>query len=193
MSEDSRAIRVDAQRSRAAILDAALSVLGREPDASLQAVARAAGVSRQTVYAHFGSREVLFAAVLDHATLRARRAIEDASLDDGPAADALIRFLDATWAVFDGTPGLAHLTAQVPDRAGDAGRHEPVSEQLLGLIRRGQEEHDFDQLLPADWLVTATIALGHAAGEAVADGHLESATAAQLLRQSVLRLCGGPV
>jgi AcrR family transcriptional regulator len=40
----------DAERSISAILDAASRVLGERPDASVEDIAKAAGISRQTVY-----------------------------------------------------------------------------------------------------------------------------------------------
>lgn len=52
--------------THAAILDATLDVLGRVGIAklALEEVATAAGVSRQTVYRHFGSRDGLLSAVI---------------------------------------------------------------------------------------------------------------------------------
>lgn len=59
--------------TRARILDAALGQLRRTPTepVSLNTVASAAGVARQTLYAIFGSREALFAAVGDELLRRA--------------------------------------------------------------------------------------------------------------------------
>ena len=45
--------RSDAQRSIDAIVSGARTLLGRRPDASMEEVATAAGLTRQTVYAHF--------------------------------------------------------------------------------------------------------------------------------------------
>ncbi|MFD5760510.1 TetR family transcriptional regulator, partial [Streptomyces sp. NPDC127044] len=49
------ASRADANRRR--ILDVALAELLRDPDASMDQIARAAGVVRRTVYGHCRSRE----------------------------------------------------------------------------------------------------------------------------------------
>ncbi len=57
--------REDARRSIELIMDAARSILGKRPDASMEELAVAAGVTRQTVYAHFSSRDALIAAVFD--------------------------------------------------------------------------------------------------------------------------------
>jgi AcrR family transcriptional regulator len=56
--------RVDAVRNRELVLDAAKKVFGAGgPDASLEAVARDAGVGIGTLYRHFPTREALFEAV----------------------------------------------------------------------------------------------------------------------------------
>jgi AcrR family transcriptional regulator len=59
--------RADAERNIAAILDAAVELLGERPDSSMAEIAAAAGVARQTVYAHYDSREALLAAVAERA------------------------------------------------------------------------------------------------------------------------------
>src|ERR1044072_5100263 len=88
--------RSDAQRSRLSILDAAVELLNAPSDPSLEAIAAAAGVTRQTVYAPFPSREALLAAVLDRVTDEAMAELDAVDLDAGPATDALLRLLDAS-------------------------------------------------------------------------------------------------
>ena len=49
------------------LLEAAFARPAEDPDAGLDAVARAAGLSRRTVYGHFPSREALVTALADRA------------------------------------------------------------------------------------------------------------------------------
>ena len=56
--------RADALKNIAAILDAATAALARDPDASINDIAQAAGVGRVTLYGHFGSRAALLSAVV---------------------------------------------------------------------------------------------------------------------------------
>ncbi|MCF3123605.1 TetR/AcrR family transcriptional regulator [Streptomyces arenae] len=217
--------RADAERSRAAVLDAAIRLLGERPSVGMEAVAAAAGVTRQTVYAHFASRDALLAAVVDRLTERTMEAMDAAAIDEGPAADALVRLLDAAWRTFEEHPfvlriaadpasaGTSRARARATTRGGsgdearestrdgsgdeareaDRARHEPVAERYERLIRRGQAAGEFDAEVPADWLVAATIALGHAAGEQVTSGGMPPARAAETLRVSVLRVLGARV
>jgi len=59
VSESSELKRSDARRNRDAILAAALVALNESPDASLNAIARRAGVANATLYRHFPTREEL--------------------------------------------------------------------------------------------------------------------------------------
>ena len=98
--------RSDARRSIDAILNAARTVLGERPDASMEDIAAAAGVTRQTVYAHFPSRDALIAALLHAAGAETVAAIDAARLDTVPPADALRQFLDIGWQLIRGNPFL---------------------------------------------------------------------------------------
>jgi AcrR family transcriptional regulator len=151
--------RSDAERSAAAVLDAAVQVLGRQPDAKVEQVAAAAGVTRQTVYAHYPSRPQLVGAVIDHITAEAVAALDTADVDSGTAGEALLSWLDVTWRLFDRYPLLLHPSATVTDPADSDRRHAPVIERLERLIRRGQAAGEFDGALSPAWLVSVAIAL----------------------------------
>ncbi|MGI5348272.1 TetR/AcrR family transcriptional regulator [Streptomyces sp. CA-250714] len=181
--------RADARRSRASILDAAIRLLNERPEASVEAVASAAGVTRQTVYAHFPSREQLLTAVLDRLTERAVAAMAAADPDSGPAAEALLRLLDASAQVAGEYPALVRRLGALPASVReDAERHVPVAELLERVIQRGQADGEFDDRLPTEWLVTATIALAHAATTETEAGHLTDQQARELLHTSLRRL-----
>ncbi|WP_375688385.1 TetR/AcrR family transcriptional regulator [Pseudooceanicola sp. LIPI14-2-Ac024] len=67
MQEARRKPRADALRNRSKLIDAAKEILGRGgPEASLEAVAREAGVGIATLYRNFPTREDLFHAVYAH-------------------------------------------------------------------------------------------------------------------------------
>lgn len=186
MSENKpvRRRRADADRSRTAILTAAIALLDDHPDASLERIAEAAHVTRQTVYAHFASRDVLLNAVLDELTAETMTAIDALDLDQGPALDNALRLVDLAWQMFERHPLLLH----VPATASQDARHDPVTDRLDRVIRRGQRAGEITRHLPAPWLVTALIALGHAAGESVATGNLTARAANKTLRTTLTRL-----
>ncbi|WP_030670256.1 TetR/AcrR family transcriptional regulator [Streptomyces sp. NRRL B-1347] len=189
-TEPPRRRRADAERSRAAVLDAAVRLLRQRPDAGMAAVAEAAGVTRQTVYAHFSSRDDLLTAAVDRITEDAVAAMDAAALDEGPAAQALLRFLDASWSSFEDNAWLLHAPSAAGPAERDGARHEPVTERLVRLVERGQAAGEFTPGLAPRWLVAMTVALGHAAGDEVAAGRVPSAEAGAALRTTVLRVLG---
>jgi len=183
--------RSDAQRSRASILDAALRTLGADPDAGVEAIATTAGVTRQTVYAHFPSRGELLAAVLDRITEEAVAAMDAADLDDGPAAEALVRLIEAGRRTSGRYPALLRKITSLPASPdADERRHSPVAERLERVIRRGKETGEFDDRLPTGWLVAVTVKLGHASGEEVDSGRMSADKAADALHTTLLRVLG---
>ncbi|MGC4874935.1 TetR/AcrR family transcriptional regulator [Micromonospora sp. DT43] len=180
--------RADARRNSGAILDAALRLLDAQPDASLDAIANAAGVTRQTVYAHFPSREHLLAAVVDRITDEAAAAMDAAEPDTGSAADALLRVLEAGSRTAARYPVLAQQIASLPvSPHTDQERHAPIADRIGRVIRRGQASGEFDKKVPAEWLTAVTIKIGHAAGEEVEAGRMRPAEAAEALRTVLLR------
>ncbi|HWD77470.1 MAG TPA: TetR family transcriptional regulator [Kribbella sp.] len=176
--------RADADRSRAAILGAAVELLDEDPDASLERIAEAAKVTRQTVYAHFSSRDALLSAVLDQLTAETMKAIDDLDLDHGSALRNALGLIDLAWRTFEQHPILLHAgQTGTPDA-----RHDPLTDRLEPLIRRGQRAGEITRDVSAHWLVTTLIALGHAAGESVAAGRLTPRNAYKSLHTTLTRI-----
>lgn len=180
--------RADARHNAEAILDAAARVLSERPDAGLAEVARAAGISRQTLYAHYPSRDVLISALIDRATVRVTTALEAAQLDEIPADQALVRLMEVGWASFDADPFLLHLSTPPVSAERDRDRHASILERLQDIVLRGQREGDIDPDLAVNWVLAAILALGHAAGEEVRAGRMTSAQAVEMLQISIPRL-----
>jgi AcrR family transcriptional regulator len=180
--------RADARRSIVAILDAAVRVLSERPEASIEEIAVAAGVTRQTVYAHYPSRETLLNAAIDRVAEEAVAAMDAAELDRGSPTAALLRLVNAGWQTFEYYPLLLRMSPE--DRQAERDRHEPVQEHLKRLVKRGQQTGEFDRRLSPTWLTAVTIALGHAAGEEVAAGRMVADEAIIALELSILRVFG---
>jgi AcrR family transcriptional regulator len=180
--------RADARRSAQAVLDAAIVLLGRHHDASMDDIASAAGVARQTVYAHYPNREALLGAVIDRITADALRTLDEVDLDGGSATGALRRWLQASWQLIEQYPILLSPVLASSDPRTDHDRHIPIIEGLYRLIQRGQQVGEFDPAPAADWLVAATIGLGHAAGQEASAGRMSVVAAGAAFRNSVLRI-----
>ena len=87
--------RADSLRNRERLLEAARGVFSAGgPDASLEAVARTAGVGIGTLYRHFPTREALFQAVYRHEVDQLVELAERLAAEAAPV-DALRRWLHA--------------------------------------------------------------------------------------------------
>ena len=183
--------RADAERSIAAILDAALGVLAARPEAGMGEIAAAAGVARQTVYAHFPSREALLGAVAQRALAESLAAIDAARPESGPPPEALDRLIGAWWSAVARNARVLRALAAVPGAAGEAhGLHAPILERLERLVVRGQRSGDFDRAAPPAWLAAAFLGLVHAAADEVAAGRMDEGDAARALRAGIPRVMG---
>jgi AcrR family transcriptional regulator len=151
-------------------------------------IARAAGVSRQTVYAHFPSREALIDTVTGQAAAEFTDLIDGLDLDHAPPAEALTRLLDAGWQVAARYPFLWLQPAVDPGK--DAERHAPVLDRMLAIVHRGQASGDFDASVPAHWLLSASLALGRATEDEVKAGRMTIEQATSAMHQGLLRLLG---
>jgi AcrR family transcriptional regulator len=177
--------RADAEHNVATILDAALGVLARRPDAPMGEVAAAAGLSRQTVHSHFATRQELIRALLDRGLAEADAAFDAARPDEGPAAEALQRLVDASWQTLGRYRALLGPVVDELGAAEHRRRHDALGERVAALVVRGQREGAFAADRPAGWLVSTYFALVHAAGADVEAGRLDEATAARVLPATV--------
>ena len=180
--------RADADRSVSAILDAATKILNQNPQASMGEIASAAGLTRQTVYAHFSSRDAIVNALTERATARVTAALKAADLSRGRAAEALLRLVQVSWETFETEALLLNYPSPASDPEDERQQHLPVLEMLHGLVERGQREGDFDLSLPTNWIVAATVALGHAAGDEVRAGRMTSSQAGAVVQRALHRL-----
>lgn len=135
-----RPIRQDAQRNRQRVLAAAAVTVRREGlKVPMETIARDAGVGIATVYRHFASRSDLLAGLTERSYRLVLEHARTAADHDGPALDAIARFLDATierraeliLPLHGGPPSL--------DRQSSALRAE-ISGLLEDVLRRGRED-----------------------------------------------------
>lgn len=178
--------RADAERSIAAIIEAGLRCFVARPDVSMSDIARAAGVSRVTLYAHFPSREALLDAVLELAVTEANAALDTDDRSDLPAREALVRLLHSSWRILDRHGSLRSAVAQGLPETRVREQHERVLDRVRALIVRGQREGAFRTDLPRDWLVTVMYSLLHATADEVLAGRLDPGEAPDVLEATVL-------
>ncbi|KOV60739.1 TetR/AcrR family transcriptional regulator [Streptomyces sp. MMG1121] len=182
--------RADANRRR--ILDVALAELLRDPDASMDQIARAAGVVRRTVYGHFPSREALISTLVDEAVQTLADA--DAGAREGVTdpAEAVARSVLAIWEIADRYRLLVALAQRTVTVQGIRERLAPLRESKVRVLRQGLDEGTFRSPLPAPALAYVHEQLLFAVMEAVNDGLLTAAEAGRSATVTVLTAAGMP-
>jgi AcrR family transcriptional regulator len=185
--------RADAERSVAAILDAALEALASDPDSSMSEIARRAGVVRATIYVHFATREALLDAVMEHAVAEVAEATRAAEPQRGEPQEALDRVLRATWRELSRFHALLALNTARLSPEELHRRHLPVLDQLEPLIERGQEAGVFRSDLPVTWHLAVIRAIVHTASSEIRSGRITEAEAeAAMLSTAAAAVSGRP-
>jgi TetR/AcrR family transcriptional repressor of mexCD-oprJ operon len=183
--------RADAQRSIAAILDAALTALSRDPEASVSEIARAAGVGRVTLYGHFPNRADLIDAAVARAIDEGHAALDRVELSGDPR-EALTRLIRSSWSLVNRSRTLL-LAAQgvlPPGRIRDL--HAGPVERVERLVERGRRDAVFRTDLPTSWLVGVLHSVLHHAADEINAGRLAEDEAPVFITATVLAAFTAP-
>lgn len=182
--------RADVNRRR--ILDVALVELLRDPDASMDQIARAAGVVRRTVYGHFPGREALVCTLFDGAVEAVELAHAAGRDGVGDPAESLVRSTLAVWEIADRYRLLVALAQRDVTPQGIRERLAPVREASVDVLRRGLEQGVFESPLSATALAHVHEQMLFALMEAVNDGLLAAEEAGRSAVVTMLTAAGVP-
>ncbi|MFH8624135.1 TetR/AcrR family transcriptional regulator [Streptomyces vietnamensis] len=165
--------RRNARSNRARILATARQELGRNPDTTLEELARASGVVRRTLFGHFPGRAALLEALAEEAAETLQGAVEGAAEATEPAERALARFSLAMWPVGDRYRMLLALAQRDLGVERVAEILAPARVRATAVVERGQRDGVFHSHLPPAVLSAALEAMTVALLEEVNTGALE--------------------
>ncbi|MFF4361342.1 TetR/AcrR family transcriptional regulator [Streptomyces sp. NPDC001604] len=166
-------LRRNSRSNRARILATARRELGRNPDITLEELARAAGVVRRTLFGHFPGRSALLEALAEEASETFKEVLVDGVRPEEPADRALAYFVLRIWPVGDRYRMLLGLARR------DLGAERvtevlaPAREVVTAVLERGQREGVFHSQLPPAVLSAGLEAMTVALLEDVNTGALE--------------------
>jgi len=183
--------RADARRNIEAIVDAATALLAVNPDASVQEIAKAAGVGRVTLYGHFDSRTTLVAEVATRAIAQTEASLSGVDFSGDPR-EAMERLLEATWHLTHRFGGIVIAAGQVLPPEEMRRAHAGPSKRARALLERGRREGRFRADMPVEWQITTIQAVLHAASSAVHRGEIAAEQAPRLVRDTVLAALATP-
>ncbi|MFB7358576.1 TetR/AcrR family transcriptional regulator [Streptomyces gardneri] len=165
-------LRRNARSNRARILATARRELGRNPDITLEELARASGVVRRTLFGHFPGREALLEALAEEASEALRSALTAGARPDEPAKRALAYFVLSMWPVGDRYRMLLALARRDLGNERVAEILAPARDAATAILERGQRDGVFPAHLPPGVLSAALEAMTVALLEAVNTGDL---------------------
>lgn len=183
--------RADARLNAEKIVRAAVTCLGRSPEASMNDIAQEAGVGRVTLYAHFPSREALVEAALVRLLAQGDEVLGAIDLTGDPR-DGLRALMESGWLLI----AQAASVLQAAQTALPSGRvhelHAKPEQRVHDLIRRGQAEGVFRADIRAGLLASALHHILHGAANDVAAGRLDPSDAPSFVAEMALAVCAVP-
>ncbi|MHC3470813.1 TetR family transcriptional regulator [Streptomyces sp. 7R007] len=165
--------RRNARSNRARILATARQELGRNPDITLEELARASGVVRRTLFGHFPGRAALLEALAEEAAEALRAAVAVGATATEPAERAFAHFLLSMWPVGDRYRMLLALAQRDLGKERVAEVLKPARVKVTAILERGQREGVFHSHLPPAVLSAGLEAMTVALLEEVNTGALE--------------------
>ncbi|MEV7423075.1 MULTISPECIES: TetR/AcrR family transcriptional regulator [unclassified Streptomyces] len=152
------------------VLRTAAALLTRRPTATMDEVARAAGMGRATLHRHFAGRDALVEALEELGIQEMEAALDGARLTEGPADEALRRLV----AGIEPAAGLlSFLLTENQLFTGDIhDGWDRTDARFSALFRRGQEEGIFRIDLSHVWLTEALYGLISAGAWSIHEGRV---------------------
>ncbi|MGW7404417.1 TetR/AcrR family transcriptional regulator [Streptomyces sp. NPDC054833] len=153
------------------VLRSAAALLTRKSTATMDEVARAAGISRATLHRHFAGRDALVRALEALGIAECEAALDEARPDEGPASEAVRRLVRA---IEPAAGLLAFLYTENQLFEGEEQNEgwARLDARVAALFRRGQAGGEFRIDLTPAWLTEALYGLMASGAWAVAEGRV---------------------
>ncbi|MDF9812181.1 TetR/AcrR family transcriptional regulator [Streptomyces sp. SPB162] len=167
------------------VLRDAAALLSRRATASMDEIAKAAGISRATLHRHFPGRDALVRALglLGNAQMDER--LDAARIEEGDPVAAVRRLIDEAIPV-SGFLAFLYGENQLYDVPEVTEGWARVDERVSALFRRGQEQGLFRYDLTPTWLGEALYALIAASAWCVQDGRMARNDSARMVSELLL-------
>jgi AcrR family transcriptional regulator len=153
------------------VLRSAAALLTRKATATMDEVAKAAGISRATLHRQFAGRDALVRALEALGISECEAALDAARLDEGPASAAvrrLVREMQPAAALL----AFLYTENQLFEGGEQNAGWSRIDDRVAALFRRGQEAGEFRIDLTPGWLTEALYGLLASGAWAVTEGRV---------------------
>ncbi|MFI5686250.1 TetR/AcrR family transcriptional regulator [Streptomyces sp. NPDC051636] len=140
------------------VLRSAAALLTRKSTATMDEVAKSAGISRATLHRHFAGRDALVRALESLGIAECENALDAARLEEGSASDAvrrLVRELEPA----AGLLAFLYTENQLFEGEEQNEGWTGIDARICALFRRGQDDGEFRIDLTPAWLTEALFGL----------------------------------
>lgn len=187
-SESPARRRRDAEENRAALLTAAGAVLNRDPDASLDAIAAEAGLSRRAVYGHFATRDELVRSLLAHGASRVLTAVDEITHPEPLVRLALIGV--RLWREVEAVRVMAQFAVRGPHQHEIAAALEPLRHRVRATVDDGVSDGSVRTDIPSALLARLIEGAALTVLDEAARTRIDGPTGQRLVALSVLAIAG---
>jgi TetR/AcrR family transcriptional regulator, mexCD-oprJ operon repressor len=170
---------------REQVLRDAAALLTRRATASMDEIAKAAGISRATLHRHFPGRDALVHALGALGVEQAEHCLDAARIEEGDPRDGVRRLIEEAVPI-SGFLAFLYGENQLYDAPEITEGWERIDERVGALFRRGQEQGMFRYDLTPAWLCEALYALIAASGWCVQDGKIAARDSARMVGDLLL-------
>lgn len=140
------------------VLRSAAALLTRKSTATMDEVARAAGISRATLHRHFAGRDALVRALEALGIAECEAALDAARLEEGTASEAVRRLVGALEPAA-GLLAFLYTENQLFEGEEQNAGWALIDDRISALFRRGQRDGEFRIDLTPAWLTEALYGL----------------------------------
>ncbi|MBP6685907.1 MAG: TetR/AcrR family transcriptional regulator [Leucobacter sp.] len=177
--------RRDAAKNRETLLRAAQEALAEHPNASLDSIAQAAGLSRRALYGHFPDRDSLLREIVEVSAKRYRE-IADGAVHDDPRI-ALVYLAEGLWHAASTVRASVNISMNELYREDAAHALEPLRQRLSSLTRAGIDAGVFRADMSPDVLA---LLIEEAAKATLRDRRITAVDTADTAVKVVLSIAG---
>lgn len=170
---------------REQVLRDAAALLTRRATASMDEIAKAAGISRATLHRCFPGRDALVRALGALGIRQTEECLDAARIEEGDPEEAVRRLIEQAVPIA-GFLAFLYGENQLYESDEIAEGWERIDARVGALFRRGQESGRFRYDLTPAWLCEALYALIAASGWCVQDGKIASRDSARMVGELLL-------
>ncbi|MFG3204476.1 TetR/AcrR family transcriptional regulator [Streptomyces sp. NPDC048192] len=153
------------------VLRTAAALLTRKSTATMDEVAKAAGISRATLHRHFAGRDALVRALETLGIEECEAAVDRARPDDGPASEAVRRLVREIQPAA-GLLAFLYGESQLWEGERQNGGWQRLDGRIGAVFQRGQRSGEFRIDLTPVWLTEALYGLIASCAWATLDGRV---------------------